>query len=264
MGSSYTVQLNNLPSTSPLLVPKIKPFGPSPPPLHHLSTPSSFVATTRLQYAVAIVRKAPPFTPRRQEVPKSLVRDGPGHGFEDRGHSFLPRVDPQGPYVFYALCAYTREVIPNRRTRADPTESGSFAGCGRTRASGSWRDSGGQDWGRLLFLDGDSLNGESIATSIIVSGGYEDDEDAGDVIVYTGQGGQDKNGRQVKDQRLERGNLAMERNMHYGIEVRVIRDFKYEGSCKVYVYDGLYKVVDNLVQCEPVRLWCLKVPTREK
>ena len=37
-----------------------------------------------------------------------------------------------------------------------------------------------------------SSNGEPIATSIIVSGGYEDDEDAGDVIVYTGQGGQDK------------------------------------------------------------------------
>ncbi|KAL0376847.1 UNVERIFIED_CONTAM: Histone-lysine N-methyltransferase family member SUVH9 [Sesamum calycinum] len=42
-----------------------------------------------------------------------------------------------------------------------------------------------------------SSNGEPIATSIIVSGGYEDDEDAGDVIVYTGHGGQDKNNKQV-------------------------------------------------------------------
>ncbi|PWA98980.1 histone H3-K9 methyltransferase [Artemisia annua] len=91
-----------------------------------------------------------------------------------------------------------------------------------------------------------SSNGESIATSVIVSGGYEDDEDAGDVIVYTGHGGQDKHSRQVVHQKLEGGNLAMERSMHYGIEVRVIRGFKYEGSAsgKVYVYDGLYKIVE--------------------
>ncbi|KAL8479711.1 hypothetical protein ACS0TY_026587 [Phlomoides rotata] len=92
-----------------------------------------------------------------------------------------------------------------------------------------------------------SSNGEPIATSIIVSGGYEDDEDGGDVIVYTGHGGQDKHNRQVVHQKLECGNLALERSMNYGVEVRVIRGFKYEGSAsgKVYVYDGLYKIVDT-------------------
>ncbi|KAK6145900.1 hypothetical protein DH2020_019769 [Rehmannia glutinosa] len=92
-----------------------------------------------------------------------------------------------------------------------------------------------------------SSNGEPIATSIIVSGGYEDDEDAGDVIVYTGHGGQDKHNRQVMHQKLECGNLALERSMHYGIEVRVIRGFKYEGSIsgKVYVYDGLYRIIET-------------------
>ena len=91
-----------------------------------------------------------------------------------------------------------------------------------------------------------SSNGEPIATSIIVSGGYEDDEDAGDVIVYTGQGGQDKYSRQCMHQKLESGNLALERSMHYGIEVRVIRGMKYEGgvTSKVYVYDGLYRIHD--------------------
>ncbi|KAK9072422.1 hypothetical protein SSX86_008856 [Deinandra increscens subsp. villosa] len=91
-----------------------------------------------------------------------------------------------------------------------------------------------------------SSNGEPIATSVIVSGGYEDDEDGGDVIIYTGHGGQDKHSRQVVHQKLEGGNLAMERSMHYGIEVRVIRGFRYEGSAsgKVYVYDGLYKIVE--------------------
>ncbi|KAK1421081.1 hypothetical protein QVD17_23170 [Tagetes erecta] len=95
-----------------------------------------------------------------------------------------------------------------------------------------------------------SSNGDPIATSIIVSGGYEDDQDAGDVIVYTGHGGQDKYSRQADHQRLEGGNLAMERSMHYGIEVRVVRGFRYEGSPsgKVYVYDGLYKVVDSWLE----------------
>ncbi|KAF5783047.1 putative histone-lysine N-methyltransferase chromatin remodeling SET family [Helianthus annuus] len=89
-----------------------------------------------------------------------------------------------------------------------------------------------------------SSNGEPIATSVIVSGGYEDDEDSGDVIVYTGHGGQDKNSRQVVHQKLEGGNLGMERSMHHGVEVRVVRGFKYKGGIgeKVYVYDGIYKI----------------------
>lgn len=35
--------------------------------------------------------------------------------------------------------------------------------------------------------------------------------------------------------------------MHYGIELRVIRGIKYEGSVsgKVYVYDGLYRILDS-------------------
>ncbi|XP_028077393.1 histone-lysine N-methyltransferase family member SUVH2-like [Camellia sinensis] len=73
-----------------------------------------------------------------------------------------------------------------------------------------------------------SSNHEPIATSIIVSGGYEDDEDGGEEIIYTGQGGQDKNSKQCVHQKLEGGNLALERSMHYGIEVRVIRGRKYE------------------------------------
>lgn len=91
-----------------------------------------------------------------------------------------------------------------------------------------------------------SSNGEPIATSVIVSGGYEDDEDAGDVIIYTGHGGQDKLSRQRNHQKLEGGNLAMERSMHYGIEVRVIRGIRYGGGAtpKIYVYDGLYRILE--------------------
>ncbi|KAK1426389.1 hypothetical protein QVD17_15060 [Tagetes erecta] len=89
-----------------------------------------------------------------------------------------------------------------------------------------------------------SANGEPIATSVIVSGGYEDDEDSGDVIIYTGHGGQDKHGKQFFHQKLEGGNLGMERSMHHGVEVRVVRGFKYKGVAgdKVLVYDGIYKI----------------------
>ncbi|XP_061339005.1 histone-lysine N-methyltransferase family member SUVH9-like [Gastrolobium bilobum] len=93
-----------------------------------------------------------------------------------------------------------------------------------------------------------SSNGEPIATSVIVSGGYEDDLDKDDVIIYSGHGGQDKHSKQVFDQKLEGGNLAMERSMRYGIEVRVIRGVRFEGttstSGKVYVYDGLYRILE--------------------
>ncbi|XP_022740290.1 histone-lysine N-methyltransferase family member SUVH9-like [Durio zibethinus] len=105
----------------------------------------------------------------------------------------------------------------------------------------------GQVQAGIDYLPGSqSSNGEPIATSIIVSGGYEDDQDAGDSIIYTGHGGQDKFSRQCMHQKLEGGNLALERSMHYGIEVRVIRGIKYENrvSSKVYVYDGLYKIHD--------------------
>lgn len=54
---------------------------------------------------------------------------------------------------------------------------------------------------------------EDGADAIVVSGGYVDDIDEGDVIVYTGQGGRDpKTGRQVRDQRYEGGNLALVRS----------------------------------------------------
>ncbi|KAL2347917.1 hypothetical protein Fmac_001917 [Flemingia macrophylla] len=93
-----------------------------------------------------------------------------------------------------------------------------------------------------------SSNGEPIATSVIVSGGYEDDVDEGDVVIYTGHGGQDKHSKQVFHQKLEGGNLAMERSMYYGIEVRVIRGVRYEGTSsaagRVYVYDGLYRILE--------------------
>ena len=108
----------------------------------------------------------------------------------------------------------------------------------------------GQPQAGIDYLPGSmSLNGEPIATSVIVSGGYEGDVDEGDVIILSGHGEQVKNPTQVFHQKMEGGDLALERSMHYGIEVRVIRAVRYQGTCstsgKVYVYDGLYRIVES-------------------
>lgn len=50
-----------------------------------------------------------------------------------------------------------------------------------------------------------------VAVAIVLSGMYEDDQDNADDVVYTGQGGHNLTGdkRQIRDQVLERGNLAL-------------------------------------------------------
>jgi len=85
------------------------------------------------------------------------------------------------------------------------------------------------------------------AESIVVSGGYKDDQDYGDVIIYTGHGGRDSNtGVQVKDQEpTDPGNAALLQSIVTGLPVRVIRgaggDPKYSPPSG-YSYDGLYAV----------------------
>ena len=79
------------------------------------------------------------------------------------------------------------------------------------------------------------------AESIVLAGGYVDDEDYGDVIVYTGHGGNDPGShRQVADQDLTHQNLALARNEDEGIPVRVVRKDSVSG---LFRYDGLYRVV---------------------
>ena len=86
------------------------------------------------------------------------------------------------------------------------------------------------------------------ADSIVVNGGYEDDEDRGDIIIYTGQGGRDQTGRHTEDQKLSRGNLALVQSQLEGLPVRVIRgpDPHNQHAPKTgYRYDGLYQVEDH-------------------
>lgn len=85
--------------------------------------------------------------------------------------------------------------------------------------------------------------GGDFAVSIVISGGYVDDTENGEVLLYTGQGGRDETGRQVSDQELTRGNLGLFNSMKSNIPVRVTRGHQIEsGPEKGYRYDGLYMV----------------------
>lgn len=84
------------------------------------------------------------------------------------------------------------------------------------------------------------------AESVVLSGGYEDDVDHDDIIIYVGQGGRDqKTGRQIHDQPFSRGNRALALSKQNGLPVRVIRGSNHDSPHSPpigYSYDGLYAV----------------------
>ena len=88
------------------------------------------------------------------------------------------------------------------------------------------------------------------ALSIVISGGYRDDKDFGDRIIYTGQGGQSApgSGKQISDQKLTKGNQALVNSHLNGIPVMVIRGAggnKEFSPSQGYRYDGLYLVAQH-------------------
>lgn len=88
---------------------------------------------------------------------------------------------------------------------------------------------------------------EPLAVSIVSSGGYEDYAEDPDVLIYSGQGGVNRRDKELSDQKLERGNLALEKSTHRANDVRVIRGVKDLStvSGKIYVYDGLYRINES-------------------
>ena len=101
-----------------------------------------------------------------------------------------------------------------------------------------------RNWGQ--GIDG---NGKVGASAIVLSGGYEDDEDYGDEIIYTGAGGNDPDtGKQTSDQNWEQtGNAGLLKSMDEGLPVRVIRGHNHNSKFSPdsgYVYSGLFSVVD--------------------
>jgi putative restriction endonuclease len=98
---------------------------------------------------------------------------------------------------------------------------------------------------------GISGNPEEGADAIVVSGGYVDDEDFGDRLIYTGQGGRDSGGRQVSDQTLTKGNLGLVNSEIAGLPVRVIRGSAGDPAhspSSGYRYDGLFTVTSHWVE----------------
>lgn len=152
----------------------------------------------------------------------SVVRILQRLGFDARDLSGLPQPDPRARYG----------EIPGYR------EGTTFANRAEVQRAGVHRPLQAGICGTKAFG----------AESIVVSGGYVDDEDLGDLIIYTGHGGQDKRKQQIADQTFEdSGNAAMQTSSHTGKPVRVIRG-AHKGSQYApgsgFRYDGLYQVVD--------------------
>jgi putative restriction endonuclease len=80
------------------------------------------------------------------------------------------------------------------------------------------------------------------ACAVVFAGGYSDDSWDPREAWYTGEGGQDTRGRQVRDQKLVRGNRALKVSLDSGKPVRVIRKIDKGIGDFEYVYEGLYEV----------------------
>jgi len=87
------------------------------------------------------------------------------------------------------------------------------------------------------------LGREKPATSIVMAGGYGDDDDKGDRVGYTGMGGQTGN-VQTSDQKPVAGNRALILNCELKVPVRVCRRRKDHkpGDEVMLTYEGLYTV----------------------
>ncbi|XP_024536254.1 E3 ubiquitin-protein ligase ORTHRUS 2 [Selaginella moellendorffii] len=89
------------------------------------------------------------------------------------------------------------------------------------------------------------------AQSVVMSGGYEDDEDHGEWFLYTGSGGRDLSGNkrtndQSFDQVFSKSNKALSVSCLKGYPVRVVRSAKDVRSAYApqegLRYDGLYRI----------------------
>lgn len=104
------------------------------------------------------------------------------------------------------------------------------------------------------------------AESLVVSGGYEDDEDFGDEIIYTGAGGNDPaTKKQIADQTLNQpGNAGLITSQLEGLPVRVVRGpdpRSAHAPASGFRYDGLYRVADHWSEVgkSGFRIWRYKL-----
>lgn len=99
-------------------------------------------------------------------------------------------------------------------------------------------------------MGGTSGNSREGTDSIVVSGGYEDDEDFGDELIYTGHGGNHPaTKQQVADQDVDaHGNAGLVRSQLDGLPVRVIRGAHGDPAYSPptgFRDDGLFQVVNH-------------------
>lgn len=93
-------------------------------------------------------------------------------------------------------------------------------------------------------------NGNEGVSAIVLSGGYEDDVDLGDEIIYTGHGGNNPiSKKQVEHQSWKSsGNAGLVVSKNRNIPIRVIRGYKHDSvfsPSSGYKYSGLFRVVEN-------------------
>ena len=119
-----------------------------------------------------------------------------------------------------------------------PPVGSTFASRAEARAAGVHR---------YLINGIDYERATGLSTAIVLNGGYKDDQDLGDVIIYTGEGGQNANRtEQIRDQDWSKGNGGLRNAQTAGEPVRILRGFKPKNPFSPttgYRYDGLYTVV---------------------
>ncbi|KAK7263797.1 hypothetical protein RJT34_31394 [Clitoria ternatea] len=118
----------------------------------------------------------------------------------------------------------------------------------------SWRDRQEcRQWGaHFVPIGGIAGQGERGAQSVVLSGGYVDDEDHGEWFLYTGSGGKDLSGNKRTnknhsfDQKFEKYNRALQVSCLKGYPVRVVRSHKEKRSSYApetgVRYDGIYRI----------------------
>ena len=101
---------------------------------------------------------------------------------------------------------------------------------------------------------------------IVLNGGYVDDRDYGDEILYTGEGGRPEGSpRQTFDQPFTKGNLDLSKNKITKLPIRVIRGAKHfekeYAPLGGYRYDGLYYLEDYYPDIgeDGYRIWRYKL-----
>lgn len=177
----------------------------------------------------------------REYDSKAIAGVAHGYQFPDAGP--LPSSSFSGGKDAAAgkLIALGFDVVGPDESAADaalPPVGSTFASRAEARAAGVHR---------YLINGIDYERATGLSTAIVLNGGYKDDQDLGDVIIYTGEGGQNANRtEQIRDQDWSKGNGGLRNAQTAGEPVRILRGFKPKNPFSPatgYRYDGLYTVV---------------------